>query len=327
MAREKFIYNTQTLRYEKVKEPLRYKVLKVFGFMCAVLVTSLICFFTLGKHLPSPVERQLSRELEQMEHKYQSINQQMAMMEKVVENLQDRDASVHRMMFGMDPVDEAVWNGGIGGHDPYSDLTKYKSSGDLLQQTQERLESLKRKMTIQSESLDTITSLARNREQMLASIPSIKPVRSDKLKRRITLLSGFGMRIHPIHKVPKFHKGIDFTSPVGTPIYSTGDGKVVKVEYKKTGYGYNVIIDHGYGYETRYAHMSKILVKPGEKITKGQEIGKVGNTGSSTAPHLHYEVHLNGRAINPLQYCLDDLSPEEYQMMVEMAESPNQSFD
>ena len=327
MAREKFIYNTQTLRYEKVREPLRYKILKVFGFVCVVLVTSILLVLTIGKYIPSPLEQKQARELDQMRHKFQSVNQQLIVMEKVLENIQERDASVHRMMFGMDPIDESVWQGGVGGHDPYSDLAIYDGTGEILRKTQERVEGLKRKIAMQSESLDTITSLARDRERMFASIPSIKPVRSDKLKRRINLLSGFGMRIHPIHKVPTFHKGIDFTSPSGTPVYATGDGTVVRVEYRKTGYGYNIIIDHGYGYQTLYAHLSKILVKKGEKITKGHMIGKVGNTGTSTAPHLHYEVHLNGRAVNPINHCLDDLSPEEYQMLVEMADTPNQSFD
>lgn len=327
MAREKFIYNTQTLRYEKLREPFRYKALKVVGFLCVVLVTAVLLVLTIGKYIPSPLEQKQARELDQMRHKFQSVNQQLAVMEKVLQNLQERDASVHRMMFGMDPIDESVWQGGVGGHDPYSDLTSYDGTGEILRKTQERLEGLKRKITLQSESLDTVTSMARDRERMFASIPSIKPVRSDKLKRRINLLSGFGMRIHPIHKVPLLHKGIDFTSPVGTPVYATGDGTVVRVEYRKTGYGYNIIIDHGYGYKTLYAHLSKILVKKGEKITKGHMIGKVGNTGTSTAPHLHYEVHLNDRAVNPINHCLDDLSPEEYQMLVELADTPNQSFD
>lgn len=328
MAREKFIYNTQTLRYEKLKEPLKYKVLKAIGFLCAVMVTASILSFTLGAEmLATTEEERMERELNQLRDKYSLVVQDLEKMEKVVNHLQDKDASVHRMVFGMDPIDEAVWNGGVGGHDPYQDISEFNESSDLIRNTQTRLEQLKRKLVLQSASLDTLLARAKNKEDMLASIPSIKPVRSDKLARRMTLLSGFGMRIHPIHKVPKFHKGMDFTSPTGTPIYATGNGTVVEVDYKRTGYGYHVTIDHGYGYETLYAHMSKILVKKGDKVKKGQEIGQVGSTGSSTAPHLHYEVHKDGKAVDPIFFCQDDLTPKEYQQLVEMAGMPNQSFD
>ncbi len=327
MTKEKFIYNKQTLRYEKIVEPIRIKIFRVLGFFCAVVVAAFILISIAFTYFPSPKEKVLQRELSQMKDKYSLLNQEMVNMEKVISNIQERDANVHRLMFGMEPVDESLWRGGVGGHDPFGDITNFESSGDLLKQTQERMDMLKRQLAVQSTSLDTITSLAMDREKMLASIPSVKPVRSDKLKRNIRLLSGFGRRIDPFTKVGRMHKGIDFTAPLGTPIYATGDGKIVEVTYKRTGYGYHVVIDHGYGYKTLYAHMSKIEVKKGQAVKKGQQIGLVGSTGRSTAPHLHYEVRLNGKAINPMHYCLDKLTPEEYQILVEMAETPNQSFD
>ncbi len=327
MSREKFFYNKQTLRYEKVTEPVKTKVFRVLGFICAVLVTAAIFLWFAYSYFPSPKEKEYERELNALLLKIEAFNLELEREEKVLKNIQDRDASVHRLMFGMDPIDESLWNGGIGGHDPYSDLSNFKLSGSLIKKTQERIEKLNRQLVIQSRSLDTIINLAKDKERMLASIPSIKPLRSDKLKRKINLLSGYGWRIHPIHKVAKFHKGIDFTAPPGTPIYATGDGKVVRTEKRSTGYGYNVIIDHGYGYRTLYAHMSKILVDEGQTVRKGQEIGHVGNTGTSTAPHCHYEVHFNGNAIDPVSFCLDDLSPEEYQALVDLAGTANQSFD
>ena len=168
---------------------------------------------------------------------------------------------------------------------------------------------------------------AAKREVKLASIPSIKPVQEDKLKRKIQHLSGFGYRIHPILKVKKFHKGMDFTAPTGTPIQATGNGVVKRVERKKRGYGTNIIIDHGFGYETLYAHMHEVFVKKGEKVIRGQKIGTVGSTGTSTAPHLHYEVRINGKAVNPIDYCLDGLTPAEYQQLLEKSKIENQSFD
>jgi murein DD-endopeptidase MepM/ murein hydrolase activator NlpD len=180
---------------------------------------------------------------------------------------------------------------------------------------------------LQSKSLDEILRLAQQKEEMLAAIPSIKPLRSDKLRRDIQLLSGFGWRTHPIHKVRKMHAGIDFSAPKGTSIQATGNGKVIKVERKSTGYGVAVTIDHGYGYQTLYGHMWKVNVEVGEKVVKGQKIGEVGSTGTSTAPHCHYEVIYKGKKVNPIHYCMDGLTPEEYAEMAEAAERLNQSFD
>jgi hypothetical protein len=327
MGKEKFIYNTQTLRYEKVEVTSRERIIRVFGFLCAVLVSGFLFTLLVWNFFPSPKEEALLRELDQMKNQVTHMNQALDDMGKVLTNVQERDAGVHRMMFGMDPIDEDVWNGGVGGSKKYEDIIKYPNSGQLLVETREKLDKLRRQLKIQSESLDTISNLAKDREKMLASMPSIKPVRSDKLARNIKLLSGFGYRIHPIYKVRKLHAGIDFTAPNGTAIQATGDGVVERVERKRTGYGKNVVINHGYGYKTLYGHMSKIDVRPGEKVVKGQKIGEVGSTGTSTAPHCHYEVVYKGNRVNPIHYCMDGLSPEEYQELVELASVANQSFD
>ncbi len=327
MRKEKFIYNTQTLRYEKVHESLSTRLLRVFGFICAALFTAFVFTLVAHKWFPSPKEKALMREIDQMKVEYNNLVTDLDMLSKELNHLQDRDAYAHRMIFGVDPIDDGVWNGGVGGHDEYAKYRDFKNSGELMARVKQKADKLKRQMVIQSKSLDTIVNMAHEKEKMLASIPSIKPVRSDKLARQVKLLSGFGYRIHPIYKVPKMHTGIDFTAPKGTPIQATGAGKVIKVQHSGTGYGKHVIIDHGHGYRTLYGHMSSVDVKVGEQVKRGQRIGLVGSTGTSTAPHCHYEVHLHGKKVNPIHYCMDGLSPKEYQEMVKAAEMANQSMD
>jgi murein DD-endopeptidase MepM/ murein hydrolase activator NlpD len=241
-------------------------------------------------------------------------------MSKVLTNIQERDASVHRTMFGMDPIDKDVWNGGIGGAARFVDFEQDVKEAML------KAEHLEYQLVLQSKSLDTLQKLARDKDKMMTSIPSIKPVREDKLNRSMFLMSGFGWRLHPIHKVRKFHAGLDFAAPYGTPIVATGQGKILKVE-SGHGYGNSVVIDHGFGYHTLYGHMSRIDVREGETVKKGHVIGRVGSTGTSTAPHCHYEVHFKGNPVNPLQYCMDGLSPVEFQSMVNSANVVNQSLD
>ena len=326
MAKVKFVFNPHTLSYETLVEPLKEKVVRVFRFLSTALVTAVLMLILLYKFFPSPREKQLLNEIDQLKGKYTALNGKMDQMSKVLGNVQNRDASVHRMMFGMDPIDQSIWNGGTGGSIPYSELTDFKNSAPLIRTSLERAERLERQLVIQSKSLDTIQHLAKNKENMLSSIPSVKPVREDKLNRSMFLMSGFGMRFHPIHKVNKMHAGLDFAAPQGTPIQATGDGRVVNAE-NGHGYGNHVVINHGYGYETVYGHMSKVDVRVGQVVKKGEVIGRVGSTGTSTAPHCHYEVHLKGRPVNPLQYCMDGLSPLEYQLMVKAAMTENQSFD
>ena len=326
MRKEKFIYNTQTLRYEKVVEPLSTTILRIFGFLCAAVVTGFVLMLITHKYFPSPELASVRNENQQLQSELDGFSQNFEQLSTVLQEIQKRDAYAHRMVFGMDPISEGIWEGGVGGHDKYQDLRQYEYSGEKMADLHERVDKLSRQMDIQSHSLDTILRMANEKETMLASLPSIKPVRIDKLARGLNLLSGFGMRIHPIYKVPKMHYGIDFTAPRGTPIQATGAGKVVRAG-RASGYGNQVVIDHGYGYQTSYAHMKKITVKVGQEVKRGQQIGFVGSTGTSTAPHCHYEVVYKGNKVNPIHYCMDGLSPEEYQELVRAAEMSNQSFD
>lgn len=327
MKKEKFVYNKHTLRYEKVVEPLKVKFLRFFAFACAVAVFSVVVMAFAYSYLDSPKEKALRREIEQMKNQYKLLDQELATYEKTIESIQERDRGVHRMIFGMDPIDQDVWNGGVGGAKKYEHLARFKNSGDLMMDIAEKMDRLQHKMVVQTKSLDEISKMVNDWDNRFSSLPSIKPVREDKLKKSISLLSGFGRRLHPIHKVVKMHQGIDFTAPQGTPIIATGDGTVEEVESSGGGYGRHVLINHGYGYKTLYAHMSSFSVSQGQKVKKGQVIGKVGNTGSSTGPHLHYEVHVKGEPVNPINFVMDGLSTSEYQTLVEIASTANQSFD
>jgi len=327
MRKEKFIYNTSTLRYEKVDVSLKERILKAVGFLCAIVVSGFLFTLLVWKLFPSPQEKVLLSEIAAQNQQIQYYKENTELMSSALTTLYDRDKNIHRMVLEMDPIDDAVWNGGVGGSERYPDLREFSNSGKLMADVNQKIDKLKRQLVMQSKSLDNIEQKAKAKEEMLAAIPSIKPVRADKLARKVKVLSGFGMRLHPIYKVRKMHAGIDFTAPKGTPIQATGDGVVVRVQKISTGYGHNVIIDHGYGYKTLYGHMSRFDVKKGQKVKKGQQIGLVGNTGGSTAPHCHYEVHYKGNKVNPINYVMDGLSPKEYAELVKLSETANQSFD
>lgn len=328
MRKEKYVYNESTLQFEKIERSIGQRIAVFSGYVCGVIVLAVVAFLIADKHIQTPAKQALKRDITQLSSEISGMNDELDILDKVLTNIQDRDASVHRMLLGMDPIDDNIWEGGTGGHEQYRKFEQYPGDSKiLLSNAQEKLDKLRRQAYLQTKSLDTLERKAVEREGMIASIPSIKPVRVDKLKRGLNHLSGYGIRMHPVHKVKKMHKGIDFTAPRGTPIQATGDGVIESVTKKRTGYGHHIVIDHGYGYETLYAHMKTIDVKRGQKVKKGQQIGTVGSTGTSTAPHCHYEVRFNGRAVNPIHYVLDGLTPTEYQDMVEKAAKANQSFD
>lgn len=327
MRRERYVFNRQSLQYETVVEPLRYTILRIFGFLCAAVFTGLIMLMFTHRYFPSPAEKLLIQENDLLRAEIEEAFQQVAEVSKVVENLQKRDAHAHRMIFGMKPIDEDVWNAGIGGHDAYENLRQLPRTGEQVASLRQRIDQLKHQVDLQSRSLDSVTLMAVQKEEMLACIPSIKPVRADKVNRALIQLSGFGYRIHPIFKTQRMHWGIDFNAPVNTPIQATGKGKVEFAGNRHDGYGNCVIINHGFGFKTLYAHMEKISVKEGQLLLRGQAIGTIGSTGQSTGAHLHYEVIKDGQKVDPIQYCTDGLTPEEYQEFVRQAQQENQSFD
>ena len=327
MRKEKYVFNKSTLQYEKETTSVKHKLLRLSGFLAIVLAAAFGLYTAAYTIIPTPKEMSMKRELNQIEYQFSSLTSDFEKISSKLEQLQEKDAEVHRMIFGIDPIDESIWDGGTGGSVENQYYASVTNSEQYIKEAKEKVGKLKYKLEVQRSSLDTIYTLAKQREEKLASIPSIKPVQEDKLKRKMRHMSGYGIRIHPVHKVNKFHKGIDFTAPRGTAIQATGNGTVIRVQKRKIGYGNNVIIDHGFGYTTMYAHMSEVQVEKGDVVTKGQQIGKIGSTGTSTAPHLHYEVRINERPVNPIDYCMDGLSPEEYKELVKRAAAANQSFD
>jgi len=244
---------------------------------------------------------------------------------KQINEIQLRDAKVYRNIFGVSPIDENRWGGGSNKYEKFQDLNSYPNIGALLKDLLGKTDDLERRIGLQIKSLDSLQILANQRENYISSMPSIKPVvmNEDNLDQ----LSGFGMRVHPIHKILRLHAGLDFNVPHGTPIRATGNGRVLKSGQSGSGYGLHVVIDHGYKYQTLYGHMSGTKVKAGQVVKKGQLIGYVGSTGTSTAPHLHYEVHFNGNAVDPIKYCMDGLTPSQYEQLVRKAGLSNKSFD
>lgn len=321
--REKFIFNTSTLSYEKVVVGWGSRLLKVFAFICASIVFSLAISSLAYMFIDSPKEKILKNELAAMKDQYAILNDEAQQMSSVLEELHYRDGNIYRVLFESDPISDEVWKAGVGGVNRYRSLEKY-DNGELMKGLSIKIDKLKRQMAIQSKSYDKISELFQNREEMLSSMPSIQPVSNADLRH---LASGYGMRTDPIYKISKFHEGMDFSAPIGTEVHVTGDGVVEQVEYSYRGYGNQVLVNHGYGYKTRYAHLSKFVVKVGQKLKRGDIIGLVGSTGKSTGPHLHYEVIKGGNPVNPAYFYYNDLKDDMFVKMLEISSSQGQALD
>ena len=291
--------------------------LSASAFFAAIMLIAFFNFFD------SPKEKILIRELDNMALQYELMNEKLSQVSAVLDNVQDRDDNIYRVIFEADPIPSSIRKAGIGGVNRYEKLEGYNNS-ELIISTAQKLDKISKQLYIQSKSFDEVIEMATKKSDMLASIPAIQPVTNKELKR---LSSGYGRRIDPYYKKPKFHYGVDFSAPQGTPIYATGNGTVKKTKKSRRGFGNHIVIDHGYGYESLYAHMQKYTVRRGQKVKRGDLIGYVGNSGKSTAPHLHYEVHKNGTKVNPAYYFHNDLTPEEFDRMLELAAQENQSFD
>ena len=322
MAKVKYYYDADTLSYRKidVKKSDYYKK-TVFGVL-AVLLTAFIGFIIFSQFIMSPNERAINRENKNLQLNLDLFSKRIAESSAVLNQLQERDNNIYRMYFEANPIPNEQRKAGFGGVNRYKSLEGYENSKMIKQLTKD-IDILSKQLVIQSKSLDEIVVLAKEKEKMLASIPAILPVKLVDLTR---MASGYKWRMHPILKIRKFHKGMDFTAPTGTPIYASGNGKVIRSSRSAT-YGRVVYIDHGYGYRTIYAHMSKIKAKRGQNVKRGDLIGYVGNTGRSVSAHLHYEVRKNGKALNPINFYYGDLTPEEFAAMQKASEEEGQSYD
>ena len=323
MSKIKYYYDTKTLSYKPIESTGIEKFKKFIVYLTS---SAILAFFTLlifFQYFDSPKEKRLKGEINHLLSQYEIINNDLEKIELVLDDIQKRDDNIYRTIFEADPIPTSIRKQGFGGVNRYKKLSGYSNS-DLIINTSKKIDQLTKQLYLQSKSFDEIIELAKNKSKMLASIPAIQPVANKDLKR---MTSGYGYRIHPIYKTRKMHYGMDYSAKVGTEIYATGDGVISKVKRSKRGYGNYVKINHGFGYETLYAHMSKYIVKKGQKVKRGEVIGYVGNTGISTAPHLHYEVRKDNKKINPVNFYFNDLTPEEYEKMLELASQPNQSFD
>ena len=323
MAKIKYYYDTKTLSYKPIKLNSSEKIRGYFIFFLSSILLSFFILMIFYQFFDSPKEKRLKLEIQNLTSQYEIINNDMQQVEIVLDEIQERDDNIYRVIFEADPIPTSIRKQGFGGVNRYEKLLGLSNS-ELMINTSKKIDQLTKQLYLQSKSFDEVIDLAKNKSNMLASIPAIQPVANNDLKR---MASGYGYRIHPIYKTRKMHYGMDFSAKTGTEIYATGDGVVSKIKRSKRGYGNYVKINHGFGYETLYAHMSKYIVKRGQKVKRGEVIGYVGNSGISTAPHLHYEVRKDNKKINPMNFYYNDLSPEEYEKMFEISLQSNQSLD
>jgi murein DD-endopeptidase MepM/ murein hydrolase activator NlpD len=323
MKKIKYFYNTNSLRYEKLETPLRVKVLRIFGFIAAAVVTAAIISFFAFRFIGSPNEKLLNIQNERLQDKYHELNDQVKAAQQQVSELVKRDNEVYRAIFEANPIPDSARAKALAQDEEMARVENMRG-GELVNSIITSLNSLGHYIAAQKISYNELNNLMKNKEQLLASTPAIQPVSNKDLTR---IASGFGYRIDPIYKTVKLHAGLDFAAPLGTPIYATANGTVAVAGNTGNGYGNHVVINHGYGYETLYGHMSRIKVRPGQPIKRGEVIGWVGSTGKSTGPHCHYEVHKNGQKIDPVYFFYNDLSPEQYDLLLKKAAASNQSFD
>ncbi len=322
MRKVYYIYNPQTQTYDRIYPTVRQRVLSLlrrafidFGIVAA-------CFIGLLMLFGSPSEKELRKENSRLKAQYDVLNRRMDEMGAVLQDIQLRDDNLYRVIFQADPIPEAIRQAGYGGTNRYEHLMDM-ADAELVVNTTQRLDVLSKQLYIQSNSFDDVVGLCKNHDEMLKCIPAIQPISNKNLKQTA---SGYGTRIDPIYGTTRFHAGMDFSANPGTDVYATGDGTVVKMGWE-TGYGNTIIIDHGFGYRTWYAHLRDFRTKVGKRVVRGEVIGGVGSTGKSTGPHLHYEVHVKGKVVNPVNYYFMDLSAEDYDRMIQIAENHGKMMD
>jgi murein DD-endopeptidase MepM/ murein hydrolase activator NlpD len=326
MTKKKYKFNPDTLNYERIGSSIKEQITKIVAFFSSSLVLSLVWMGIVIYFYETPRTKALQRENQELLSQYELLLKDLDRVENVLTDLQQRDDNIYRVIFETDPIPSSIRKAGFGGTNKYSHLENLSNSA-LVIEAARKLDVLSKEAYIQSKSFDEVMKLALKKEDMLSSIPAIQPITNKDLKRTA---SGWGYRIHPIYKVRKMHWGMDFTAPVGTPVYATGNGKVTELAGSVSGYndlGHYVKINHDWGYETVYAHLSKYNVKQGQEVKRGDVIGYVGNSGASTAPHLHYEVHKEGQRVNPALYYFKDLSAEEFDRMIAISSNIGQTLD
>lgn len=323
MAKVKYYYDSETLSYRRIKRKKTTTFKYATVFLTAAALFGFLAFFIASQYIESPKERQMARELQNMELQYELLNKRMDDAIAALENVEERDNAIYRLYFEANPIPIEQRRAGFGGINRYKKYEGFDNS-KLIAESNKRLDILEKAIVVQSKSLDEIAKLAADKEKFLEAIPAIQPISNENMTR---MASGYGYRTDPFTKVRKFHFGMDFTAPRGTPIYASGDGVVKRADNASTGYGNHIRIDHGYGYISLYAHMYKFNVKVNQRVKRGDLIGFVGSTGRSEAPHLHYEIFKDGERINPINFYYGNLSAEEYDILLRKASLENQSLD
>lgn len=323
MSKVKYKYNPETLTYEPIATGTRFILRRIFTYSMFSAVLGVFYFLGYSYFFDSPQEKKLNRENSRLQAQYEIMDKKLQQIQIVLDDIQQRDENIYRVIYQADSIPNSIRRAGFGGINRYKHLENLENA-DLVVNTSEKLDVIMKQLYVQSKSFDEVIDLTLRKEEMLRCTPAIQPISNKDLRRTA---SGYGWRIDPIYKVKRFHEGMDFSAPTGTEIYSTGDGVVKRAIRSHGGYGNHLEIDHGFGYSTVYAHMDDFNVKIGQKVKRGDVIGMVGNTGKSTAPHLHYEVRVKGRPVNPAHYYFQDLTPEQYEKMIQISSNSNQTFD
>ena len=325
MSKVKYYYDSENLAYRKIKTKKTTKFGFVFLFLLASALFGFLSFVILlnTPYFETPKDRLQAREIDNLKLHYAILNKKIDELNAVTAAIEDRDNNLYRTYFNTAPISEEERKAGFKNKNRYAELEGFDNSS-LVKNTTQRVDILTKALAVQSQSLDEILNLAKAKDHLLSAIPAIQPVKNENLKR---MASGFGYRSDPFTKVRKMHEGMDFTAKTGTPIYATGDGVVAKADNTASGFGNHIVIRHGYGYETLYAHLSKYKARVGQRVKRGDIIGYVGSTGRSEAPHLHYEVHKNNRVVNPLNFYYGNISAVEYVAISKLANQENQSLD
>jgi murein DD-endopeptidase MepM/ murein hydrolase activator NlpD len=323
MPKSRYRFNPESLSYDRIRLGFRAVLLRSLAYFIGSLLIALVYYMIFAIFVDSPKEKALLREIDQLTLQYELIQREMGNVEKVIGQLEETDDNLYRTIFEAEPIPATLREGGAGGVNRFKELEGYDNASIVIE-TAKRLDKIRKQVYIQSKSFEDLINLARRKEDMLSSVPAILPISNKDLTRTA---SGFGLRIHPFYKIIKFHAGMDFTAPTGTDVYATGNGVVEAVNSSKRGLGNHIIIDHGFGLKSIYAHLDGFNVRPRQKVERGDVIGFVGSTGMSVAPHLHYEIKLNGVNVDPVNYYFNDLTPAEYERMIELASKTGQSFD
>jgi murein DD-endopeptidase MepM/ murein hydrolase activator NlpD len=317
MSKIHYYYDTELSQYKRVYRRSWDIIMNGLGLLLVSTGIAFLILIIFSSYIQSPRELRLKHEVHEMKSSYSELTKKVETLNVVLTSMEHRDDNIYRAVLGAEPIDPLL----RANHTGLTEENTYPI--DFIDKLNSEVSQLRKKLYIESLSQDELVGLTCNKEKIYAAIPAIQPISNKSLS---AIASGFGLRIHPIYKVLRMHYGIDFVAPQGTSICATADGEVITVEEKFDSYGKMVVIDHGYGYTTRYGHLQDFLVKVGQRVKRGQPIGYVGNTGLSTAPHLHYEVMMRGEKIDPVNYFFNELNPMEYEKVVQLASIKNQSL-